>query len=160
MKSKNLYINDVIRGKKMMTIKDVMKLFVYRPYGEKISVLVDDDERIHLKTDNWLTILDHNTGDFSFSGELHKYYEIDTISSIRDSFGDIYSIYNIIYDSIPTNTWIEVDFDESLNMEEKIEQRKRDAARKHLYYLEHRDDIRRRQRKYQRWKKQLDKEQT
>ena len=111
-----------------LTVEDVINLLVYNPYKEDFSVMVDADERIHIKGDTWLVILDHNTGDFSFKGELHKYYEIDIIKSIRDSFGQLYSFFNVMYDSIPTGEWILVPYK---NIEDKIVRCKaRDRERK------------------------------
>lgn len=145
-----------------LTIQDVMRLFVYNPYSERMCVMVDDNQRIHIKTNQWIAILDHNTGDFFFSGELHKYYEIDTISSIRDSFGEMYSVFNIIYDSIPVDTWVEVDFDGLFDCDEEQRKERKEKEKEKLrqYYYDHRDEIRRSQRKYQRWKKQMKEEQT
>lgn len=100
-----------------LTVEEVINLLLYNPYKEDFSVMVDADERIHIKGDTWLVILDHNTGDFSFKGELHKYYEVDVIKSIRDSFGQLYSFFNVMYDSIPTGEWIVVTYK---NIEDKI----------------------------------------
>ena len=102
-----------------LTVEDVIHLLVYNPYKEDFWVMVDADERIHIKGDTWLVILDHNTGDFSFKGELHKYYEIDVIKSIRDSFGQIYSFFNVMFDSIPTGEWILVPYK---SIDEKIQE--------------------------------------
>lgn len=143
-----------------LSINDIIKILVYRPYSDILSVMVGSDERIHIKTDHWSVILDHNSGEFHFSGELHRYYEVDTIESIRDSFGDIYSFYNVMCDSIPVDTWIEVDNSDILDLEytrkkgkvddnprrEFILQYKRD------YYLKNREKIRKRQNSYY-WKK-------
>ena len=93
-----------------LTVEEVINLLVYNPYKEDFLVMVDEDERLHIKGDTWLVILDHNTGDFSFKGELHKYYEIDIIKSIRDCFGQLYSFFNVMYDSIPTGEWILVHY--------------------------------------------------
>ena len=100
-----------------LTVEDVINILLYNPYKEDFWVMVDADERIHIKGDTWLVILDHNTGDFHFTGELHKYYEIDIIKSIRDSFGQLYSFFNVMYDSIPTGEWILVPYK---NIEDKI----------------------------------------
>ena len=102
-----------------LTVEDVINILLYNPYKEDFWVMVDADERIHIKGDTWLVILDHNTGDFSFSGELHKYYEIDIIKSIRDSFGQLYSFFNVMYDSIPTGEWILVPYK---SIDEKIQE--------------------------------------
>ena len=55
-----------------LTVEDAIHILLYNPYKEDFGVMVDADERIHIKGDTWLVILDHNTGDFSFKGELHK----------------------------------------------------------------------------------------
>ena len=108
-----------ITENKNMTFTELIKLYVYRPYGDVLKIMVDKDERIHIKGDTWIVILDHNTGDFHFTGELHKYYEIDIIKSIRDSFGQIYSFFNVMYDSIPTGEWILVPYK---SIDEKIQE--------------------------------------
>ena len=107
-----------------LTVEEVINLLLYNPYKEDFSVMLDEDERLHIKGDTWLVILDHNTGDFSFKGELHKYYEIDIIKSIRDCFGQLYSFFNVMYDSIPTGEWILVhykDIDEKIAEDAKKE---------------------------------------
>lgn len=93
---------------KDMTVEEVIKLLVYRPYYQDISFMVDKEERIHFKGNNWMVTLNHKTGEFHFTGEIHKYYEIDTVTSIRDCFGEIYSLYNVMYKRIPVDTWITV----------------------------------------------------
>ena len=110
--------------RKDMTVEEVINLLLYNPYKEDFWVMVDKDERLHIKGDTWLVILDHNTGDFSLTGELHKYYEIDIIKSIRDSFGQLYSFFNVMFDSIPTGEWILVpykDIDEKIQEDAKKE---------------------------------------
>lgn len=115
-----------------LTVEDVINLLVYNPYKEDFWVMVDADERIHIKGDTWLVILDHNTGDFSFKGELHKYYEIDVIKSIRDSFGQLYSFFNVMYDSIPTGEWILVPYK---GIEDKIaEDAKKETEKERIEY--------------------------
>lgn len=115
-----------------LTVEDVINLLVYNPYKEDFWVMVDADERIHIKGDTWLVILDHNTGDFSFKGELHKYYEIDIIKSIRDSFGQLYSFFNVMYDSIPTGEWILVPYK---GIEDKIaEDAKKETEKERIEY--------------------------
>lgn len=115
-----------------LTVEEVINLLVYNPYKEDFSVMVDEDERIHIKGDTWCVILDHNTGDFSFKGELHKYYEIDIISSIRDCFGQLYSFFNVMYDSIPTGEWILVPYK---SIDEKIqEDAKKETEKERIEY--------------------------
>ena len=109
MNNKKKYNTD-IRREKDMTVEDVINLLLYNPYKEDFSVMVDEDERLHIKGNTWCVILNHKTGDFSLTGELHKYYEIDIISSIRDCFGQLYSFFNVMYDSIPTGEWIVVPY--------------------------------------------------
>lgn len=123
-----------------LTVEEVINLLVYNPYKEDFWVMVDADERIHIKGDTWLVILDHNTGDFSFKGELHKYYEIDVIKSIRDSFGQIYSFFNVMYDSIPTGEWILVpykDIDEKIAEDAKKETEKERIEYRNKYQLQY-----------------------
>lgn len=115
-----------------LTVEEVINLLVYNPYKEDFWVMVDAYERIHIKGDTWLVILDHNTGDFSFKGELHKYYEIDVIKSIRDSFGQLYSFFNVMYDSIPTGEWILVPYK---GIEDKIaEDAKKETEKERIEY--------------------------
>ena len=115
-----------------LTVEDVINILLYNPYKEDFWVMVDTDERIHIKGDTWLVILDHNTGDFSFKGELHKYYEIDIIKSIRDSFGQLYSFFNVMFDSIPTGEWILVPYK---NIEDKIaEDAKKETEKERIEY--------------------------
>ena len=115
-----------------LTVEDVIHLLVYNPYKEDFWVMVDADERIHIKGDTWLVILDHNTGDFSFTGELHKYYEIDIIKSIRDSFGQLYSFFNVTYDSLVPGEWILVPYK---SIDEKIaEDAKKETEKERIEY--------------------------
>ena len=115
-----------------LTVEDVINILLYNPYKEDFWVMVDADERIHIKGDTWLVILDHNTGDFSFKGELHKYYEVDVIKSIRDSFGQLYSFFNVMYDSISTGEWILVPYK---NIEDKIaEDAKKETEEERIKY--------------------------
>lgn len=150
--------------KNRFTVDEMMTLFIYRPYSEELHYMVDEDERIHIKGDTWTVILDHNTGDFSFIGELHKYYEVDTIESIRDSFGDIYSVFNVMYDSIPVNVWHTIkdlprvprgktSYQITYGGDDEL--KKRMLERKKAYYWEHRDEIRQKQREYYKRKNDL-----
>lgn len=121
-----------IKREKDMTVEEVINLLLYNPYKEDFSVMVDEDERLHIKGDTWLVILDHNTGDFSFKGELHKYYQIDIISSIRDCFGQLYSFFNVMFDSIPVGEWIVVPYKD---IEEKIsEDAKKETEKERIEY--------------------------
>lgn len=142
---------------KDMTIQDVIRILVYRPYNFDMSVMVDEEERIHIKTDHWIVILDHNKGDFSFEGCLYKYYEVDMISSIRDCFGDIYSVFNVIYDSIPKDTWIEIDNSDAGLDIVKVEEKKASSERvlqyKKEYYWKNKERINKRQKEYYQKKK-------
>ena len=116
-----------ITEKKNMTFTDLIKLYIYRPYNDVLKMMVDKDERIHIKGETWCVILNHKTGDFSLTGELHKYYEIDIISSIRDCFGQLYSFFNVMYDSIPTGEWIVVPYKDT---EKKIQEDARNETEK------------------------------
>ena len=91
-------------------VEDVINLLLYNPYKEDFAVMVDEDERLYIKGDTWLVVLNHKTGDFSLTGELKKYYEIDIISSIRDCFGRLYSFFNVMYNSLPVGEWIVVPY--------------------------------------------------
>lgn len=151
-----------ITENKNMTFIDLIKLYIYRPYNDVLKVMVDKDERIHIKGDTWMVILDHNTGDFYFSGELHKYYDIDIIESIRDCFGDIYSVFNLKYDEVERDTWItigdEVDTNSKTNYQiqfEDEEKKKRMLQRKKEYYYAHKEEINKRQKEYYRKRKEI-----
>lgn len=131
---------------KKMTVQDVIRILVYRPYGDELSVMVDDDERVHIKGDTWVVILDHNTGEFYFSGELHKYYEVDMIESIRDCFGEMYSIFNVMYDEIEKDTWYVVDCSfpelDELRVEYDQERKERLIQYRKDYYNRRKEEIR------------------
>ena len=115
-----------------LTVEEVINLLVYNPYKEDFWVMVDEDERIHIKGNTWCVILNHKTGDFSLTGELHKYYEIDIISSIRDCFGQLYSFFNVMFDSIPTGEWIVVPYK---SIDEKIqEDAKKETEKERIEY--------------------------
>lgn len=143
-----------ITKNKKMTIEELFRLFIYRPYCDVIHIMVTEDERIHIKGDTWIVTLDHSTGDFSFSGELHRYYEIDTITSIRDCFGDIYSVFNFNYSSIPRNTWITINDEDFIHMYDE-EVKKMRMERKKKYYIEHKEDIKKYQKEYYKRRKQI-----
>ena len=131
-----------------LSFDQLMRLYLYPAYEDILEYMVDDDERIHFKGDTWVVILDHNTGGFYFSGELHKYYSIDTIQAIRDAYGDIYSIFNMKYDEIPRNTWIKIEY-EVEEKEYSDEEKKREMLRrKKEYYLAHKEEIIKRQKEY------------
>ena len=152
-----------ITENKNMTFTELIKLYIYRPYNDALKVMVDESERIHIKGDTWIVILDHNTGDFYFSGELHKYYDIDMIESIRDCFGDIYSVFNFKYDSIPRDTWIAIeDVIEDTNSKtnyqisfEDEDKKKKMLQRKKEYYWAHKEEINKRQKEYYKKRKQF-----
>ena len=152
-----------IAENKDMTFTDLIKLYIYRPYNDVLKYMVDKDERIHIKGDTWIVILDHNTGDFSFKGELHKYYDIDMIESIRDYFGDIYSVFNLKYDEVERNTWMTIeDVIEDTNSKtnyqitfEDEEKKKMMLQRKREYYWEHKEEINKRQREYYKKRNQV-----
>ena len=127
----NIKYKDVKREKDM-TVEEVINLLLYNPYKEDFSVMVDEDERLHIKGNTWCVILNHKTGDFSLTGELHKYYEIDIISSIRDCFGQLYSFFNVMFDSIPTGEWILVPYK---SIDEKIqEDAKKETEKERIEY--------------------------
>lgn len=135
---------------KDMTVEEVIRVLVYRPYHQELSVMVDKDERIHIKDSSWLVILDHKTGEFHFSGELHKYYEVDTVQSIRDSFGEIYSVFNVLWDSIPVDTWIRVSDMESKEVYDMIcEEKEKSRKDYHKEYYASNKEYREYRLKYQ-----------
>lgn len=147
---------------KNMTFIDLIKLYVYRPYNDVLKIMVDKDERIHIKGNTWIVILDHNTGDFHFEGTINRYYDIDMIESIRDYFGDIYSVFNLKYDSIPRDTWItiedEVDTNSKTNYQIQFEdedKKKRMLQRKKEYYWAHKEEINKKQREYYKKRNQI-----
>ena len=124
--------------------------------------MVDEDERIHIKGDTWCVILNHKTGDFSFKGELHKYYDIDMIESIRDCFGDIYSVFNFKYDEVERDTWITIEDEVDTNSKtdyqiqfEDEDKKKRMLQRKKEYYWAHKEEINKRQREYYKKRTQI-----
>ena len=126
MNNKKKYNTD-IRREKDMTVEDVINLLLYNPYKEDFSVMVDEDERLHIKGNTWMVVLNHKTGDFTLTGELNRYYQIDIISSIRDCFGQLYSFFNVMYDSIPTGEWIVVPYKDT---EKKIKEDARKETEK------------------------------
>lgn len=139
-----------ISTEKDMTVEEVIRILVYRPYRQELSVMVDKDERIYIKDSSWLVVLDHNTGEFYFSGELHKYYEVDTIQSIRDCFGEIYSVFNVLWDSIPVDTWIKVSDMESKEAYDMIcEEKDRKKNDYHKEYYQSNKEYREYRLKYQ-----------
>ena len=151
-----------ITENKNMTFTELIKLYIYRPYNDVLKLMVDKDERIHIKGDTWIVILNHKTGDFSFKGELHKYYDIDMIESIRDCFGDIYSVFNLKYDEVERDTWItiedEVDTNSKTNYQiqfEDEEKKKMMLQRKKEYYWAHKEEINKRQKEYYKKRNQI-----
>ena len=151
-----------ITENKSMSFTELIKLYVYRPYNDVLKIMVDNSERIHIKGDTWIVILDHNTGDFSFKGELNRYYDIDMIESIRDCFGDIYSVFNLKYDSIPRDTWITIEDEVATNSKtnyqiqfEDEDKKKRMLQKKKEYYWAHKEEINKRQREYYKKRNQV-----
>ena len=134
-----------------MKVEDVINLLLYNPYKEDFAVMVDENERLHIKGNTWLVILDHKTGDFSFKGELHKYYEIDIISSIRDCFGQLYSFFNVMYDSLPVGEWIVVPYK---NIDKKIQEDARKETEKERIEYRHRYLLQYYQKKKEKLKKE------
>ena len=134
-----------------MRVEDIINLLLYNPYKEDFAVMVDEDERLYIKGNTWLVVLDHKTGDFSLTGELHKYYEIDIISSIRDCFGQLYSFFNVMYDSLPVGEWIVVPYkpiDKKIQEDARNETEKERIEYRHRYLLQY----------YQKKKEKLKKE--
>ena len=155
-------MNKSITENKSMTFDDIIKLYIYRPYYDVLEYMVDNDERIHIKGATWCVILNHKTGEFSFKGELSRYYDIDMIESIRDYCGNIYSVFNLKYDSIPRDTWItikdEVDINSKTNYQIKFEdeeKKKLMLQKKKEYYWAHKEEINKRQREYYKKRNQI-----
>ena len=148
---------------KNMTFTDLIKLYIYRPYNDVLKIMVDKDERIHIKGDTWIVILDHNTGDFHFEGTINRYYDIDMIESIRDCFGDIYSVFNLKYDEVERDTWITIEDEEDTSgkktsyaiQSEDEEKKKMMLQRKKEYYWAHKAEINKRQREYYKKRSQV-----
>ena len=134
-----------------MRVEDIINLLLYNPYKEDFAVMVDEDERLYIKGNTWLVVLDHKTGDFSFKGEIKRYYEIDIISSIRDCFGQLYSFFNVMYDSLPVGEWIVVPYkpiDKKIQEDARNETEKERIEYRHRYLLQY----------YQKKKEKLKKE--
>ena len=153
-----------ITENKNMSFTDLIKLYIYRPYNDVLKMMVDKSERVHIKGDTWCVILNHKTGDFSFKGEINRYYDIDMIESIRDCFGDIYSVFNLKYDEVERDTWITIEdviedtsgkktlYDIKFEDEEK---KKRMLQRKKEYYWAHKEEINKRQKEYYKKRKEI-----
>ena len=134
-----------------MKVEDIINLLLYNPYKEDFAVMVDEDEKLYIKGNTWLVVLDHKTGEFSFKGEIKKYYEIDIISSIRDCFGQLYSFFNVMYDSLPVGEWIVVPYkpiDKKIQEDARKETEKERIEYRHRYLLQY----------YQKKKEKLKKE--
>ena len=151
-----------ITENKNMTFDDIIKLYIYRPYGDVLKIMVDKSERIHIKGNTWIVILDHKTGDFHFEGTINRYYDIDMIESIRDCFGDIYSVFNLKYDEVERDTWItigdEVDTNSKTDYQTQFEdedKKKRMLQRKKEYYWAHKEEINKRQKEYYKKRKEV-----
>ena len=134
-----------------MKVEDIINLLLYNPYKEDFAVMVDENERLHIKGNTWLVVLDHKTGDFTLTGELHKYYEIDIISSIRDCFGQLYSFFNVMYDSLPVGEWIVVPYK---NIDKKIQEDARKETEKERIEYRHRYLLQYYQKKKEKLKKE------
>lgn len=151
-----------ITENKNMTFDELIRLYIWPVYDDVLEYMVGSDERIHFKGDTWLVILDHNDGSFYFSGELHKYYSIDTIQSIRDCFGDIYSIFNLKYDEVVRDTWIKLNYGDTdmgktayqIQFEDE-EKKKLMLQRKRDYYWAHKEEINKRQKEYYKKRNQI-----
>ena len=152
-----------ITENKNMTFTDLIKLYIYRPYGDVLKMMVDKSERVHIKGDTWCVILDHNTGDFHFEGTINRYYDIDMIESIRDCFGDIYSVFNLKYDEVQRDTWITIGDEEDTSGKKTLydiqfedeDKKKRMLQRKKEYYWAHKEEINKRQKEYYKKRKEF-----
>ena len=152
-----------ITENKNMTFTDLIKLYIYRPYNDVLKMMVDKDERIHIKGDTWCVILNHKTGDFHFEGTINRYYDIDMIESIRDCFGDIYSVFNLKYDEVERDTWITIGDEEDTSGKKTLydiqfedeDKKKRMLQRKKEYYWAHKEEINKRQKEYYKKRKEI-----
>ena len=152
-----------ITENKNMTFTDLIKLYVYRPYNDVLKMMLDKDERIHIKGDTWCVILNHKTGDFHFEGTINRYYDIDMIESIRDCFGDIYSVFNLKYDEVERDTWITIEDEEDTSGKKTLydiqfedeDKKKRMLQRKKEYYWAHKEEINKRQKEYYKKRKEF-----
>ena len=152
-----------ITEKKNMTFTELIKLYIYRPYNDVLKMMVDKDERIHIKGDTWCVILNHKTGDFHFEGTINRYYDIDMIESIRDCFGDIYSVFNLKYDEVERDTWITIEDEEDTSGKKTLydiqfedeDKKKRMLQRKKEYYWAHKEEINKRQKEYYKKRKEF-----
>ena len=152
-----------ITENKNMSFTDLIKLYIYRPYNDVLKIMVDKDERVHIKGETWIVILDHNTGDFYFEGTISRYYDIDMIESIRDCFGDIYSVFNLKYDEVERDTWITIGDEEDTSGKKTLydmqfedeDKKKRMLQRKRDYYWAHKEEINKRQKEYYKKRKEV-----
>ena len=152
-----------ITENKNMTFTDLIKLYIYRPYNDVLKMMVDKSERVHIKGDTWCVILNHKTGDFHFEGTINRYYDIDMIESLRDCFGDIYSVFNLKHDSIPRDTWITIEDEEDTSGKKTLydiqfedeDKKKRMLQRKKEYYWAHKEEINKRQKEYYKKRKEF-----
>ena len=152
-----------ITENKNMTFTDLIKLYIYRPYNDVLKMMVDKSERVHIKGDTWCVILNHKTGDFHFEGTINRYYDIDMIESIRDCFGDIYSVFNLKYDEVERDTWITIEDEEDTSGKKTLydiqfedeDKKKRMLQRKKEYYWAHKEEINKRQKEYYKKRKEF-----
>ena len=152
-----------ITENKNMTFTDLIKLYIYRPYNDVLKMMVDKSERVHIKGDTWCVILNHKTGDFHFEGTINRYYDIDMIESIRDCFGDIYSVFNLKYDEVERDTWITIEDEEDTSGKktsyaiqfEDEEKKKLMLQKKKEYYWAHKEEINKRQKEYYKKRKEF-----
>ena len=152
-----------ITENKNMTFTDLIKLYIYRPYNDVLKMMVDKSERVHIKGDTWCVILNHKTGDFHFEGTINRYYDIDMIESIRDCFGDIYSVFNLKYDEVERDTWITIEDEEDTSGKKTLydiqfedeDKKKRMLQRKKEYYWAHKEEINKRQKEYYKKRKEI-----
>ena len=152
-----------ITENKNMTFTELIKLYIYRPYNDVLKMMVDKSERVHIKGETWCVILNHKTGDFHFEGTINRYYDIDMIESIRDCFGDIYSVFNLKYDEVERDTWITIGDEEDTSGKKTLydiqfedeDKKKRMLQRKKEYYWAHKEEINKRQREYDKKRKEV-----
>ena len=126
-----------------LTLEEAAGIMVYRPYGDSVFVMVDRDDRIWFRGYTWTLVLDRSNGGFLFEGRIERYYEIDTVTSIRDAYGEFYSFVNELGDRIPRDTWLEVKDGADALLERERKRYAMDRRNEYAkdYYLRNRDKI-------------------
>lgn len=130
-------------------LQEYIDELLYRPYQDRLSITVTEDERVIVQGETWKVILDHNKGDMCFSGECLRFYDIDTVKRIFDDYGYIYSIVN--RDRNPRTVYAKTR-EEKTREEEERRKTERDEMRR-KYYVEHKKELQEKSREYYRRKR-------